>query len=79
LRALLFTPLGIGAPVQEKEDEPKEKDQSEMTTDEALDYVFAPELAEALSLTNLKSKSLNLIINFCPAHGIYNTAMTTLR
>lgn len=34
--------------MQEKEDEQKEKHPSEMTTDEAIDYLFAPELAEAL-------------------------------
>ena len=34
--------------MQEKEDEQKEKHPSEMTTDEAIDYVFAPELAEEL-------------------------------
>ena len=32
----------------EGKDEKKEKQPIDMTTDEALDYVFAPEIAEAL-------------------------------
>ena len=34
--------------MQEKNDKERRKEPIEMTTDEALDYVFAPEIAEAL-------------------------------
>ena len=34
--------------MQEKDDESTPKHPAEMTTDEAIDYVFAPEIAEAL-------------------------------
>ena len=34
--------------MQEKDDTPKDKHPIEMTTDEAIDYVFAPEIAEQL-------------------------------
>jgi hypothetical protein len=34
--------------MQEKDDKEKRKHPAEMTTDEAIDYVFAPEIAEAL-------------------------------
>ena len=34
--------------MQQKADKEKPKEPIEMTTDEALDYVFAPEIAEAL-------------------------------
>src|ERR1700730_12670923 len=49
LRALVLNALGIGALLmQEKDDTPKDKHPIEMTTDEAIDYVFAPEIAEQL-------------------------------
>jgi len=34
--------------MQQKDDTPKDKQPIDMTTDEAIDYVFAPEIAEAL-------------------------------
>jgi hypothetical protein len=34
--------------MQQKDDEREEKQPVEMTTDEAIDYVFAPEIADAL-------------------------------
>jgi hypothetical protein len=34
--------------MQEKDDKEKQKHPADMTTEEALDYVFAPEIAEAL-------------------------------
>jgi hypothetical protein len=34
--------------MQENDDEPTQKHPTEMTTDEALDYLFAPEIAEQL-------------------------------
>jgi hypothetical protein len=34
--------------MQQKDDEREEKHPADMTTDEAIDYVFAPEIADAL-------------------------------
>lgn len=34
--------------MQEEDDEPTQKHPTEMTTDEAIDYVFSPEIAEEL-------------------------------
>lgn len=34
--------------MQEKDDKEKRKHPSEMTTDESIDYLFAPEIAEEL-------------------------------
>ena len=34
--------------MQEKDDEETQKHPTEMTTDEAIDYLFAPEIAEKL-------------------------------
>jgi len=34
--------------MQEKDDKGEQKHPTEMTTEEAIDYVFAPEIAEAL-------------------------------
>ena len=34
--------------MQQKDDEREEKQPIDMTTDEAIDYVFAPEIADAL-------------------------------
>ena len=34
--------------MQEKDDKEKQKHPTEMTTDEAIDYLFVPEIAEAL-------------------------------
>jgi hypothetical protein len=36
------------APMQENEDETKQKHPIEMTTDEAIDYLFHPEIAKKL-------------------------------
>jgi hypothetical protein len=47
--------MGV-TPMQEKDDKEKQKHPTEMTTDEALDYVFGPEIAEELKREAGKSE-----------------------